>query len=570
MLERLIEHWLDSIGERGYQPAFVQMLGGEGHTVVHSTRHSPIEFGKDVISIDAEGIPCAFQLKGNPSSRLTLSQWREIRVQITELVEQPIAYPGVADIPHKCYLVTNGEVDEEVQRAIDDLNRGYERRGLHANQRVIVVSRGTLLSWAKKHAGNYWPDDFSVHEKLIRMYNVDGRGPPDLELFSEAICQILRIPQEDKKVPQTAFHRSMLSAAIFVTLATRNYVRENNHNAIVGVWTTLLATYAGASERHGIPLNGKFLLPYEIARSVVFDNLLELLTEVDVKLESLRGSKPTEELDVNQIYLEGGAISDRLLWNARALKTLSLLAILRIEAQREPDSLKLDSQQMQTISQLSKPGTTKFAIWGESAVTQLFAHILAQRISDATMAPNLALYHVLQWITQSALYSEREYVPPPYHSLEDCIRDQVGEVLGIAPGNVKKDTQKRSSYMSEGLLHCFVRTNLKSYTKSLWPDMTRLMHMSYVPDSSWEYCLWRSENGRNISKQHEHRKNWADLQAEAASVDTPTVPPALRDDPVILLLFIIYFPHRAIPEVMRFLHYVICGTWFMPLPRPKI
>lgn len=60
-------------------------------------------------------------------------------------------------------------------------------------------------------------------------------------------------------------------------------------------------------------------------------------------------------------------------------------------------------------------------------------------------------------------------------------------------------------------------------------------------DSSWEYCLWRSENGRNISKQHEHRKNWADLQAEAASVDTPTVPPALRDDPVILLLFIIYF-----------------------------
>ena len=367
MLERLIEHWLDSIGERGYQPAFVQMLGGEGHTVVHSTRHSPIEFGKDVISIDADGVPCAYQLKGNHGARLTLSQWREIRDQITELVEQPIVYPGVADIPHKCYLVTNGEVDEEVQRAIDDLNRNYERRSFHPNQRVKVISRGTLLSWANKHAGDYWPDDFSVHEKLIRMYNVDGRDPPDLELFSDAIAQILRIPPEEKKVPQTVFHRSMLSAAIFVSLATRNYVREDNHNAIVGVWTTLLASYAGASERHGTPLEGKFRLPYELVRSVVFDSLLEVLCEVHAKWTSLKDSKPTGEQDVNRIYLEGGALSDRLLWNARALKTLSLLAILRIERQRDPDSLKIDSEQMQTISQLSEPGKTKFTIWGESA-----------------------------------------------------------------------------------------------------------------------------------------------------------------------------------------------------------
>ena len=196
MQERLIEHWLDSIGERGYQAAFVQMLAGEGHTVVHSTRHSPIEFGKDVISVDADGVPCAFQLKGNPGARLTLTQWREIMPQITELVEQPIVYPGIPDTPHKCFIVTNGEVDEEVQRAVDDLNRGYERRKLHPNQRVFVVSRGTLLKWTNKHAGDYWPDDFSVHEKLIKMYNVDGREPPDLELFSEAFRRILRLSNE--------------------------------------------------------------------------------------------------------------------------------------------------------------------------------------------------------------------------------------------------------------------------------------------------------------------------------------------------------------------------------------
>ena len=570
MKERLIEHWLDSIGERGYQPAFVQMLGGEGHTVVHSTRHSPIEFGKDVISINAHGVPCAYQLKGNPGARLTLSQWRDIRDQVTELVEQPIVYPGVPDIPHKCYLVTNGEVDEEVQRAIDDLNRNYQRRQLHPNQRLTVISRGKLLRWANKHAGDYWPNDFSIHEKLVKMYNVDGREPPDLELFSDTLAQILRISTEGKTLPRTAFHRSMLSAAIFVTLATRNYVREENHNAVIGVWTALLATYAGASELHEITLEGKYRRPYDIARSVIFDSLYELLLEVHSKATRLTDANPTSEADINQVYLEGRVLSDHLLWNARATKSLSLLAILRIESQRNPSSIELGKDQMETISRLCRPKNSKITIWGESAVTQVFAHILAQRISDATMAPNFAFYHVLRWITQQALHSERKYIPTPYHGLENCIRDQLRDQQGIGSATVENDTQKKSSYMAEGLLHCFVRTNLKSYAKSIWPDMTRLLHKSYVPDNRWEYCLWRSENGRNLSKQFERRKNWADLQAEAASIDMPAVPATLRNDPVILLSFIIYFPHRATPEVMRFLHYVICGTWFMPFPRPII
>ena len=56
MLERLVEYWLDSVNERTYQPAFVQMLVNDGHCVLHSTRHAPIEFGKDVLTI-APGLP---------------------------------------------------------------------------------------------------------------------------------------------------------------------------------------------------------------------------------------------------------------------------------------------------------------------------------------------------------------------------------------------------------------------------------------------------------------------------------------------------------------------------------
>jgi hypothetical protein len=119
VLERLVESWLDSASERSYQAPFCQMLAAEGHVVVHSARHSPLEFGKDIISIDPEGVPCAFQLKGNPGARLTLHQLREIKGQLLELVTQPIVHPGVPkNQQHRCFLVTNGETEEEVQRSL--------------------------------------------------------------------------------------------------------------------------------------------------------------------------------------------------------------------------------------------------------------------------------------------------------------------------------------------------------------------------------------------------------------------------------------------------------------------
>jgi len=115
VFERLIESWLDNASERTYQAPFCQMLAAQGYTVMHSTRHSPIEFGKDVIAKAPDGTLCAYQLKGNPGARLTLTQMRDIQGQLLQLVSQPIKYPGLRTHSHKSYLVTNGEVDEEAQ-----------------------------------------------------------------------------------------------------------------------------------------------------------------------------------------------------------------------------------------------------------------------------------------------------------------------------------------------------------------------------------------------------------------------------------------------------------------------
>jgi hypothetical protein len=84
--EKLIEIWLDSAGERQYQFAFRNALLSAGYTIVHDTSHTALELGKDVIAIAPNGKLFAYQLKGNPGGRLTISQWHELLPQINALV----------------------------------------------------------------------------------------------------------------------------------------------------------------------------------------------------------------------------------------------------------------------------------------------------------------------------------------------------------------------------------------------------------------------------------------------------------------------------------------------------
>ena len=360
----------------------------------------------------------------------------------------------------------------------------------------------------------------------------------------------------------------MVAASLFVSFAVRNYVRSSNHNAITAAWVSLLAMYASALERYGYKLVGDSSKAYDAARMAMFTALLEILDEVHDRVLKLENFEVGQTPDFNRIYLQGGSISDRVLWNARALKTLSLLSLLRIEVRQPGSKLKLDDQQAATIRKISEPGVTKLEIWGEAAIPQVFSHILAWRINDPTVDPNMAFYSVLRWITSMNLKTDDGFTPSPYHDLNDCIRSQLRSVLQINCKDISTEIQPRSTYFAEGLLHCFVRANIKSSVKSIWPDMTRLMHNSFIPEHNWEYGLWRAENGQNFSRQLQHRHHWTDLQREAAQIDTPNIPRQLRSDPVVLLAFLIYYPHRAIPEALRFLHFQICGTWFLPCLKP--
>ncbi|TNB47148.1 hypothetical protein FF124_13280 [Martelella lutilitoris] len=567
MLENLIEHWLDSIGERGYQAAFLQMLIGEGHTIMHSTRHNAMELGKDIITIGPDGIPCGFQLKGNPGGRLTLNQYREISSQLKELVEYPLKYPGIPEGPHRCFLVTNGEVEEEVQRSISDFNESLKSRGFDSKQKIEIISRGQILSWAIKYSHNFWPNDFSIHENIIKMYNVDGKSLPELDNISSALDIILSITVKDEGRNKISFERSLISSALYISFCIRNYVRRKNHTAIAACWVTLMAFYAGALERYAFSPSKNLQRSFDVAREAFFSAILDLFDEVERRSEAVRSNAGSSDFDINRIYLQSGGLSDRYLWNARALKTLSLLSLLDIEDKRADSKFRLSSQQRDSLKNFLSPEHTKIEIWGEAAIPQVLTYCFGMWIKDASQRPDLLIFDIINWIVSEN--KNRNYSFPPYYNIDDCLRMKLKSALNLNGKDLSTEIQSKSSFFAEGLLHCFVRSNLKSLAKAIWPEITRISHNAFYPESSWAFCLWRVPRGKNTSRQMPFPYNWSDIQQEASNIETPHVPSLLRADPLILLAFIIFHPHRSIPEVLRYLHFAICGTWFLPSAIPE-
>jgi len=177
MLERVIENWLDKASERSFQKPFCYMLSANGFTVIHLTRHTGMELGKDVIAVAPDGTPCAYQLKGAINGKISLKQWnKEISSQVLNLVTVKIVHPSInSSKHHRSYLVTNGELQEEVIHAIDGMNRGFANIG-QPNYKLETIVRGQLINLAKDLETNFWPTELVDINTLLELFLEDGKG----------------------------------------------------------------------------------------------------------------------------------------------------------------------------------------------------------------------------------------------------------------------------------------------------------------------------------------------------------------------------------------------------------
>jgi len=544
VLERLIESWLDSASERSYQAPFCQMLSAEGHTVLHSTRHAPLEFGKDIISIGPDGVPCAFQLKGNPGTRFSLAQLRDIKGQLLELVTQPIVLPGVPSGRHRCYLVTNGETEEEVHRSVDDINRELENLGF-GPQRIELWSRGRLLEMANRLGASLWPSEIEDLNTLLEL--LVHRGDDLLPLAKiDKLLKRLLVLEEDNKASLGAAQgrRRITSAAVLIGVALRNFSLKENHYATSAAWTVFAAYAIACGERHHLKYEDTARAAVEIAKNTIFDALAALCDDVKTN-EKLMASG----FEIAPIYI------------ARATLTYALLSLYWLWS--EANAWPVKEHKAFLDEWLPKDHRQSY-LWGEGAVPQFLAQYWYFSKADPTWKSEMLLGSLLNVLIKLAVDQEGQKFPSPYFSFEDFMKHLLAGFLQTGDDPLRGETARRMSFMAEGVLHLFVRANLKQSAKLLWPDFTQLGLKRFEVEEPWQYCLYRTAAGRELMVQPPATKQWAELVAEARYCRLAQVPHALASEVWLLALFVVLLPYRATPEALRYLGWKLGTVWCIP------
>lgn len=544
--ERLIEGWLDSASERSYQAPFCQMLVAEGYQLLHSTRHSSIELGKDVVAVDPNGTTCAYQLKGQPGGRLTLHAFREIQGQLRELIDIALPFPGHQRTQHRSFLVTNGYVEEEVRLAIEGMNTGNANSG-YPDRRLEVIQRGDLLRMAQRLGASLWPTEIQETHALLQMLVDEGDGPFPVQRATSMMADMLGLGAAKQKWRAPELRRRITSAALLTSLSLQNFEARQNHLATAVAWLVFSVSAIAGCERLGLSVQRNAADSISIAMGAAKDALIDL----------------TKEVLERDPMLEGNAVVDFAVYRGRFTLLLSLLSLVWFWCEEEgwPDDLDRDA-----LEHFLEENSHQVLLWGEGAIPQILVYYWALR----RLRPGARSDWLLLSLLRSTIATDRDRqptgLPSPYWDYGSVVRHQLSGFLGSEQDPMAEETGAGMSFFAEALMHLSVRANWKQVCKDLWPDFTRFQMIEFIPAEPWQHCTYRSEEGEYSQVQPVHRKEWTDLVDEARSVRCNRIPTALVNEPLLHALFMIVLPHRGTPDAVRRLSHDLNPTWLLPRP----
>ena len=95
--------------------------------------------------------------------------------------------------------------------------------------------------------------------------------------------------------------------------------------------------------------------------------------------------------------------------------------------------------------------------------------------------------------------------------------------------------------------------NWKQSLKYLWPSITRLGNVSFEPATKWDFFRWSNKEGAHKIVDPKHTQEWEELRAVAFESHGASIPPSIKNHPILLLLFLCVYPHRMNSEIVRWL-----------------
>jgi len=517
---------LTNATEKGYQIPFSQVLVIEGHTVLYVSKHGQLEQGKDIISLDAKGIPCAYQLKAGD---INLQEWREIESQIHELVELPPVHPSIDKAaPFKAYLVTNGEVGDTVRRLVDDRNTAWEQKGLPI---LHLMTKGELLRKFIDAHQTFLPEALPSQRNFLELYLANGRDFVNKEKLAAFLEDLLL--QSGRNDSYAKLCQRVAAAAVITQLILTPFELENNHVSILECWTMFCAYVLAMSEQRAMP--GKIWRP-------TYDIILQRICE---KLDDLR-----VEFCSRSNYLEEPSIVDGgLVYKARVTIVVGWLCAYEIfqclvSKNREPDRDILASVQ------------EKFKdwswYWGESATSYLLMVSLFLEIAgDVDLCWQIILKMLVEICTEVDLNSSDNGLADPYIPVENVLDARMPYHENVV--EERQSVRPAASHHLATLVYYATILNKRAALNELWKQVSKIVMREFRPKNQWQYLLWRSEEGKEETHLFNATQSWSELR-EIAGKNQDTSPSVIYDNVDFLSFFLLVYPHRLVPELFRRLH----------------
>jgi len=533
--ERLIESWLDNQTERRYQPAFIQMLVSEGWTVLHNTRHAPIEFGKDVIARDPAGVLHCFQLKGNPGSRVTKSEAASLLTQFNELL---MTAPGPEfrngpEEKHVAVFVTNGEIDEEARLLFERAAEICKQPGAVASS-YLLWTRGDLLTKLIP-ATRVWPATLEGIRLILNLLAGDGREPPDPQTISRVLALLL--PPDDATSP--AKDAALASMLVVAEVIKARWYETDHHQALHSV--TVLAAMAT------LPLaDTKPRLAMVTAYApLALEHCADLLREA--KAKNFSPKRAWSERDILGEY--------DVMWERRRLVADCAAIALLGSGTMSPDLRAYAAELVSAV-------THHVMLWGQAQIPSLIVAFWARSRTEAGIAREFDLAATLRAIQQAnGGAGDHAGLPQPYYGWPDAWA-YLRNLPHLTESGIFDDSAPGHLFFGRAIMFMLAKRNMKRTCGELWPGFTRTIHEEPQLPSRSFFSAVLSQDGAMHQIQL-RTVIWKDLVNEA--IDAASGAAFLNDFTDLTWLIAAYVslvPYRAWTPVLMWLDLRLERTWY--------
>jgi hypothetical protein len=522
MIERIIENWLNNTDERGYQHAFCQLLSSQGHKIIQRPRHGPFEQGKDIVTISADGVPHAYQLKARD---ISLGRFRSEVLPELSALYLPIKHPSIdGKKPHKSFLVTNGVLSPEARVEIVDHNRVRERG---AKESLVVYEHGWLVSEFVAAHGEYLPQEIDDIKTLLSLYVQDGKNPFSKEGCSQFLMNILPFGRD--ALSGNEYKRAASSTTILANYILEPFRQANNHWAQVEGWSLVGAHLLALAIKAGLGSEW-WKDSFEIVQDAAIDALYALFDET-------KGKK---------FLLEGG-LFDGLFYKYRTTAVLGYICTLLIGKYLRGESLDCLKDVLDLIDNYKR----HLVLWGEAALPLMMAVYWVLRIAGRKAESNEFLEKLL-WLYVAQNVRDGDGIIGPYYDAEAVLRHE----LGLADGEIEECFHGHS-YGLEGLVAVATRADMRKELVELWRPISHITYLEFVPENGWEIFLWKVPKGHLSERFPNQLQRWGELRETAMDVNRSQINEPFVSNPDFLLQFLLAYPHRFSPLFAKYLDSLI-------------